>query len=105
VVHVGAAFVADDQALEVVQPGEGALDDPAVAAEAGAIELAALERAHAAPDCAGPRPLADDAAYSRRRGSTPDAADRAAPGPDSRAGRAEPEADYPRHPAAHRSRR
>ena len=31
-VHVGAAFVADDQALEVVQPGEGALNDPAVGA-------------------------------------------------------------------------
>ena len=43
-VHVGAAFVADDQALEVVQPGEGALDDPAVAAEAGAmVSLAASD--------------------------------------------------------------
>ena len=42
--HVGAAFVADDQALEVVQPGEGALDDPAVAAEAGAmVRLAASD--------------------------------------------------------------
>ena len=35
--HVGPAFVADEQALEVVQPGEGALDDPAVAAEPGAV--------------------------------------------------------------------
>jgi hypothetical protein len=26
-VDVGAVFVADEQALEVVQPGEGALDD------------------------------------------------------------------------------
>ena len=34
---VGAAFVADEQALEVVQPSEGALDDPAVAAETGAV--------------------------------------------------------------------
>ena len=35
--HVGAALVADEQALEVVQPGEGALDDPAVATESGAV--------------------------------------------------------------------
>ena len=34
---VGAAFVADEQALEVVQPSEGALDDPAIAPEAGAV--------------------------------------------------------------------
>ena len=32
-----AAVVADEQAFEVVQPGEGALDDPAVAAEPGAV--------------------------------------------------------------------
>jgi len=36
-VDVAAAFVADEQSLEVVQPGEGALDDPAVASEAGAV--------------------------------------------------------------------
>ena len=35
--HVGAAFVADEQALEVVQPGEGALDDPALASESGSV--------------------------------------------------------------------
>ena len=34
---VAAAFVADEEPLEVVQPGEGALDDPAVAAETGAV--------------------------------------------------------------------
>ena len=34
---VGAAVVADEQAAEVVQPGEGALDGPAKAAEAGAV--------------------------------------------------------------------
>ena len=34
---VGAAFVADEQSFEVVQAGEGALDDPAVAAESGAV--------------------------------------------------------------------
>ena len=32
-----AAVVADEQSFEVVQPGEGALDDPAGAAEAGAV--------------------------------------------------------------------
>lgn len=32
-----AAVVADEQPLEVMQPGEGALDDPAGAAEAGAV--------------------------------------------------------------------
>jgi len=36
-VDLVAAVVADEQPLEVVQPGEGALDDPAVAAEAGAV--------------------------------------------------------------------
>ena len=34
---VGAAVVADEQPLELVQPGEGALDDPAGATEAGAV--------------------------------------------------------------------
>src|SRR3954451_20947057 len=32
-----AAVVADEQPFELVQPGEGALDDPAVAAQAGAV--------------------------------------------------------------------
>ena len=32
-----AAVVADEQPLELVQPGEGAFDDPADAAEAGAV--------------------------------------------------------------------
>lgn len=36
-----AAVVADEQALEVVQPGEGALDDPAGAAEPGAVRALA----------------------------------------------------------------
>ena len=35
--HLGAAVVADEQPLELVQPSEGALDDPAVAAEPGAV--------------------------------------------------------------------
>ncbi len=38
---VCAAVVADEQPFELVEPGEGALDDPAVAAEAGAVFLAA----------------------------------------------------------------
>jgi hypothetical protein len=36
-VDLVAAVVADEQPLEVVQPGEGALDDPAGAAEPGAV--------------------------------------------------------------------
>ena len=36
-VDVVAAVVADEQSFELVQPGEGALDDPAVAAEPGAV--------------------------------------------------------------------
>ncbi len=35
--HVGAALVADEQSFHLVEPGEGAFDDPAVAAEAGAV--------------------------------------------------------------------
>ena len=34
---LGSSFVADEQAAELVQPGEGALDDPAEATEAGAV--------------------------------------------------------------------
>jgi hypothetical protein len=45
-VDLGAAFVADEQALEVVEPGEGAFDDPAEAAEAGAV-LAEEKRSRA----------------------------------------------------------
>jgi hypothetical protein len=36
-VDLVAAVVADEQSLELVQPGEGALDDPAGTAEAGAV--------------------------------------------------------------------
>ena len=35
--HLGAAFVADEQPLELVEVGEGALDDPAERAEPGAV--------------------------------------------------------------------
>ena len=42
---VGAAVVPDEQALELVEPGEGVLDDPAVAAEPGAVlALAAADQ-------------------------------------------------------------
>ena len=34
---LGAAVVADEQAFELVEPGEGAFDDPAVATKAGAV--------------------------------------------------------------------
>jgi hypothetical protein len=36
-VDFGTAVIADEQPLEVMQPGEGALDDPADAAEPGAV--------------------------------------------------------------------
>ena len=36
-VDLGTAVVADEQPFEVVQPGEGALDHPAAAAEPGAV--------------------------------------------------------------------
>jgi hypothetical protein len=36
-VDVGTAVVADEQSFELVQPGEAALDDPAVAAQPGAV--------------------------------------------------------------------
>ena len=34
---VGAVFVTDEQPFHLVEPAEGALDDPAVAAEPGAV--------------------------------------------------------------------
>ena len=36
-VDVGAAFMVDEQSFHPVEPGEGALDDRAVAAQAGAV--------------------------------------------------------------------
>ena len=36
-VDVGAAVVSDEQPFELVRPGEGALDHPAVAADTGAV--------------------------------------------------------------------
>ena len=40
-VHLGAAFVADEQPFELVQVREGALDDPADSAEPAAVVCAA----------------------------------------------------------------
>ena len=37
-----ASVVADEQSFEVVEPGEGAFDDPACAAEAGAVSVVAV---------------------------------------------------------------
>jgi hypothetical protein len=39
-VDLVASVVADEQSFELVQPGEGAFDDPAVAAKAGAVRAA-----------------------------------------------------------------
>jgi len=39
-VDFGAAVVADEQSLEVVQPREGTFDDPAGATEPGAVRFA-----------------------------------------------------------------
>jgi len=36
-VDLGPAVVADEQALEVVEPGEGTLDDPASTTEPGPV--------------------------------------------------------------------
>ena len=36
-VHVGVAVVEDGEAAVAVEPGTGAFDDPAVAAESGAV--------------------------------------------------------------------
>jgi hypothetical protein len=47
-VYLGAAVVTNKQPLEVVQPGEGALDDPASAPEAGAVLGLAAGAANAA---------------------------------------------------------
>ena len=35
--HLGSAFVADEQSFELVEVGEGTLDDPAGRAESGAV--------------------------------------------------------------------
>jgi hypothetical protein len=53
-VDVGASFVAEAEPAVLVEPGEGALDDPALTAEAGAVS-GALMGDHRC-DLAGPQP-------------------------------------------------
>ena len=53
---LGATVVADEQPLEVVQPGEGALNDPAHAPEPGAVSCLAVG------DEGSDAPFADEAA-------------------------------------------
>ena len=55
--HLGAAFVADEQPLELVQVREGALDDPADAAEAGAVLGAAASDDGSDPASANEPPV------------------------------------------------
>jgi hypothetical protein len=82
-VDLGATVVADEQPLEVMEPGEGALDDPTDAAEAGAV--LGLAASDDRPDA----PLAHEAAVlvvvvaavgDERRWATPGSADGAAHG-------------------------
>ena len=47
-----AAVVADEQSFELVEPGEGALDDPAVAAEPGAVFSSAASDLRPDPELA-----------------------------------------------------
>ena len=81
---LAASVVADEQSFELVQPGEGALDDPAVAPESGAVagvapcdlrcDAAPAELAAAAvvvvatigTDTIGPAPGSPDFAPDRR---------------------------------------
>ena len=62
---VRAALVADEQSFELVQPGKGALDDPAVTAEPGAVAGVASRDLGLDP---APAELAATARGSRRRG-------------------------------------
>ncbi|GAA0292525.1 hypothetical protein GCM10009528_06760 [Kineococcus aurantiacus] len=50
--QIGADLVPDPQSLELVQPGEAPLDDPAGAPEAGAVDDAAAGDARDDPACA-----------------------------------------------------
>jgi hypothetical protein len=80
-VDVVAAVGADEQSAAVVEPGEGAFDDPAVAAEPGAVlGLAACDqRLHAAlPDQPAVLVVVVAAVGDQRPGSTARPADAAA---------------------------
>ena len=81
----GAAVVADQQPLEVMEPGEGALDDPAVATEPGAVlALAAGDLGCNPPptELATVLVVVVSAVGGETRGSLPRAADPAAHGGD-----------------------
>ena len=47
--NVGAAFKADAQASILMQPGQGAFDDPSIDAQAAAVGFAALGQSRANP--------------------------------------------------------
>jgi len=82
-VDVVAAVGADQESAAVVQPGEGALDDPAVAAESGAVlGLAASDQRLDAPlpDQTAVFVMVVAAVSDQRAGSTSRPADTAADG-------------------------
>src|SRR3954453_21171827 len=54
-VDLGAAVVTNEQPLELVQPGEGALDDPAVAAQCQSRARSGAARSPAPPGADGAR--------------------------------------------------
>ena len=80
---VVAAVGADEEAAAVVEPGEGAFDDPAVAAESGAV-FGFASRDHgfdpALPDEAAVFVVVVAAVCEQRLGSSPRPADTAADG-------------------------
>jgi hypothetical protein len=85
-VDLVAAVVADEQPLEVVQPSEGALDDPAGAAQAGAVlGLAAGDLGFdpAPPELAAVSVVVVAAVGEQERGSPSRPADLAANGRDA----------------------
>ena len=76
---LGAAVVADEQPLELMQPSEGALDDPAVTTKSGAVPgLSPRDLGRDAPRAQLPplRPVVVGAVG--RRGPGPAAPDRRA---------------------------
>lgn len=52
---VGSSFVAEPEAAVLVEPGQGAFDDPAMAAEAGAVPGALVGDDRADPVLVQPR--------------------------------------------------
>ena len=71
---VGAAFVADEQSFHLVEPAEGAFDDPAVAAEPGAVPVVAVREQRRDPTLAECLPMRVGAVATiaeQRLGSSP----------------------------------